>query len=73
MTRAEVFRLTVSRAAAAVEQQLEHVELDLLDQGAPAAHVEDELRSLRELFEAHRDREIAKVAAWLNGTDHTLH
>jgi hypothetical protein len=28
---------------------------------------------LRRIFEEHRDREIAAVARWLNGTDNTLH
>jgi hypothetical protein len=73
MTRAEALALTIERCNAAVEQQLEDAETDLRDQGATAAHVDDELRSLRQIFEEHRDREIAEVAAWLNGNDHTLH
>jgi hypothetical protein len=73
MTKAEAFALTVERAHAAVEEQLADAELDLRDQGASAEHVEDELRCLRQLFEAHRDREIAAVAAWLSGNDNTLH
>jgi hypothetical protein len=44
-----------------------------LTRGAPAAHVEDELRCLRRLFEEHRDAQIREVAAWLNGQDNTLH
>jgi hypothetical protein len=73
MTKAEAFALTVQRANAAVEQQLEAIEIDLLDQGATREHVEDELRGLRRLFEEHRDREIAAVARWLSGNETTLH
>jgi hypothetical protein len=74
MTRAQALALTVARANAAVEQQLENAEIDLLDQGATPEHVADELRSLRRLFEAHAGREIAAVAAWLSGdSGDTLH
>jgi hypothetical protein len=73
MTRAEALALTIARGNAAVEEQLEDVEIDLFDQGATTEHVENELRCLRRLFEGHRDREIAEVAAWLNGNDGTLH
>jgi hypothetical protein len=54
-----------------VERQLEDAEIDLLDQGATREHVEDELRSLRPIFEAHSDRQIAEVERWLAGV--TLH
>jgi hypothetical protein len=73
MTKAEALALTISRCNAAVEQQLEAAEIDLLDQGATAEDVEDELRCLRQLFEEHRDREIAAVMAWLSGNDNMLH
>jgi hypothetical protein len=73
MTRAEALALTIARANAGVEQQLEDAEIDLLDQGASAEHIADELRCLRLLFEAHRDRQIAKVAKWLAGAGDTLH
>jgi hypothetical protein len=75
MTRAEAFALTIQRCCdAAVEQQLEDAEIDLLDQGATAEHVDDELRCLRLLFEEHRDEQIAKAARWLKGHDvDTLH
>jgi hypothetical protein len=72
MTRAEAFALTVARCNAAVETQLEDAELDLLDTGASREHIADELRCLRVLFEAHRDRQIAAVARWLAGGG-TLH
>ena len=55
---------------AAVERQLEDVEIDLRDQGATREHIADELRALRPLFEEHKDRQIAR---WLAGNDHTLH
>jgi hypothetical protein len=73
MTKAEALELTIQRCNAAVEHQLELVEIDLLDQGAPPEHVEDELAAVRVLFEEHRDQEIAKVKRWLSNTDSTLH
>jgi hypothetical protein len=73
MTRAEALALTIERANAAVEQQLEDAAIDLHDTGAAPEHIADELRYLRRMFEEHRDREIAAVARWLNGNDNTLH
>jgi hypothetical protein len=73
MTRAPALALTIERANAAVEQQLEDATIDLLDQGATPEQVEDELRCLRVLFREHADREIAEVARWMDGVDNTLH
>ncbi len=69
MTKAELSRL-YSEAA---EEYLAAAEIDLLDQGASSEHVADKLAALRRLFAAHRDKEVAAAAAWLDGTDDTLH
>jgi hypothetical protein len=73
MTKAEALALTIERCNAAVDQQLDAAEIDLLDQGATAEDVEDELRCLRRMFEEHRDRQIVEVTRWLSGNDDTLH
>jgi hypothetical protein len=76
MTRAEMLELTVERANAWLERELEKAEILLLDLGATLEEVENAIGPngyARKMFREDRDRQVREVARWLAVGDATLH
>jgi hypothetical protein len=76
MTKTQALAETIRRANAIFERELEVSELTLIDLNASGAEIEAAIGPdgyMRQLLEASRDEQIAAVAAWLSGTDNTLH
>jgi hypothetical protein len=76
MTNAQALALTIARADAWLERELENAEIVLIDQGATAAELERALGSdgyMRKMLQEDRDAQVRQVAEVLAGNDGTRH